>query len=582
MNSLRTAKRFVFPLLGLWVLLYASFSLKKPPLLDGIDSVQAEAAREMAVSGDWITPHVNGVRTFAVSPLVTWTTAASFRVFGVSDWAARLPLALLALWLFLLTLSLGSRLFLTPIAGFYAALILLTSGGVFLFGHLLYPAVPFTLFLTGAIYSFWRSLRLPSLGTAIGFALACALGMLTQGIYGVLLPVAIVVAFLAITKNLRHLLRWHPVIGILVFLVVSLPWPIALHMRNSGGAWGWITHNQMPLLLFWAFLFLWILPWCIFSVASIAGFAPARSNVRSNYVQPHEDKHHGHLLLIVWLVAVVAVFSFFERQEFMLVPALPAMALLAAGWLAADEAENRTAPSRLARTLAWIFFFGGLAVAIFAAVLCIRVPWQSSGTDIATLVRLHAGSHTLFFGHLRDLTTASVALFRIPLLIAAAALAAGVTANLIFRLKNKARLANCFLAGMMVFILIAAHIALNTFSPVISSAVLAEAIKPEVDAADIVVVQGQYEDASALGFYLEKRLHLFTPDGSGTLAQGNEASTVLENADSLARLWNGQGRVFLWTTPASVPSLPGAVYVVGSDGGHEIVSNQPNNGGAAF
>lgn len=578
MNSLRTAKRFVFPLLGLWVLLYASFSLKKPPLLDGIDSVQAEAAREMATSGDWIIPHVNGVPTFAVSPLVTWTTAASFRIFGVSDWAARLPLALLALWLFLLTLSLGSRLFLAPIAGFYAALILLTSGGVFLFGHLLYPAVPFALFLTGAMYCFWRSLRSKSMSTAVGFALACGFGFLTQGVYGVLLPVAIVVIFLALTKDLRHLLRWHPVAGVLVFLAIGLPWPIAWHMRNSFAAPGWMSQNQMPLLLFWAFLFLWILPWCIFSVASIVSGASAHSR----YIQPHEDKHHGHLLLMVWLIAVVAVFSFFERQEFMLVPALPAMALLAAGWLAAEEAANKTAPSRLAHVLAWIFFVAGVAVAIFAVVLCVRVPWQSSGTDIATLVRLHAGSHTLFFGHLRDLTTASVALFRIPLLIAVAALIAGVTTNLIFRLKNKARLANCFLAGMMVFILIAAHIALNTFSPVISSAVLAEAIKPEVDAADIVVVQGQYEDASALGFYLEKQLHLLTPDGFGTIAQENESSSVLENMDSLAKLWSGEGRVFLWTTPANIPSLPGEVYVVGSDGGHEIVSNQPNNGGAAF
>ncbi len=65
MNSLRTAKRFVFPLLGLWVLLYASFSLFKPPLLDGTDSIQAEAAREMALHGDWVTAHVNGVRYLA-------------------------------------------------------------------------------------------------------------------------------------------------------------------------------------------------------------------------------------------------------------------------------------------------------------------------------------------------------------------------------------------------------------------------------------------------------------------------------------------------------------------------------------
>ncbi|MFT4114870.1 ArnT family glycosyltransferase, partial [Silvibacterium sp.] len=116
MNSLRTAKRFVFPLLGLWILLYASFSLLKPPLLDGPDSLQAEAAREMSVTGDWITPHLDGVRSFAVAPLPTWLIAASFRLFGVTDWAARLPMAFAALGLFLLALALASRMCLTPVA----------------------------------------------------------------------------------------------------------------------------------------------------------------------------------------------------------------------------------------------------------------------------------------------------------------------------------------------------------------------------------------------------------------------------------------------------------------------------------
>lgn len=156
MNSLRTAKRFVFPLLGLWVLLYASFSLIKPPLIDGPDAVNAEAAREMAVTGDWVIPHINGVRSPQTPPLLIWATAACFRVFGVSDHTARIPLALAVLALFALTLTLGSRLFLTPVAGFYAALILVTSCGIFLFGHLLFPVVLLTLWLTLAVYFFWR------------------------------------------------------------------------------------------------------------------------------------------------------------------------------------------------------------------------------------------------------------------------------------------------------------------------------------------------------------------------------------------------------------------------------------------
>src|SRR5580698_8405843 len=116
MNNLRTAKRFAFPLLGLWVLLYASFSLMKPPLLDGTDAVQAEAAREMATQGHWLVPYVNGVRAPGLSPFLLWSTAGSFKLFGVSDWAARLPQAFFALALFVMTLVLGSRLFLTPLA----------------------------------------------------------------------------------------------------------------------------------------------------------------------------------------------------------------------------------------------------------------------------------------------------------------------------------------------------------------------------------------------------------------------------------------------------------------------------------
>src|SRR5580698_6649986 len=207
MNSLRTAKRFAFPLLGLWFLLYASFSLLKPPLLDGTDSVQAETAREMATSGDWITPHFDGVRYIAVSPLLTWMTAASFKLFGFSDWAARLPIAFVALTLFIVTLALGSRMFLTPVAGFYSALILLTSYGIFLFAHTLYPELLLTLWGVLAMYFFWRSLRKPNVETAVGFAASCALGFLSMGSAGFVLPMATALLFLFFTRNLRHLAR---------------------------------------------------------------------------------------------------------------------------------------------------------------------------------------------------------------------------------------------------------------------------------------------------------------------------------------------------------------------------------------
>ncbi|MBB6146471.1 4-amino-4-deoxy-L-arabinose transferase-like glycosyltransferase [Silvibacterium bohemicum] len=582
MNSLRTAKRFWLPLLGLWFLLYASFSLLKPPLLDGVDSVQAEAAREMATAGDWITPHLDGVRYLSVSPLLTWATALSFKLFGVTDWAARLPLAFAALALFIVTLALGARMFLTPVAGFYSALILITSSGIFLFSHLLYPQVVLTLWVTAALYFFWRSTRAPSLGTALGFALCCALGTLTQGPAGVILPLATVVLFLFFTRNLSHLLRWHPVIATAVFLAIALPWRLAVHSANPRRPYFsalprvWNT----PLLLFWAFLLLFLLPWSFFSIAALTRIP------RLLFTRPVaaagaklDCKQQAQILLVLWLVVTTLFFSFWNRHEFSALPALPALAILAAGWLAEDEAS----PSPLGRIFAWIFAVLGIATAFAAVVLALHAPFPGFAVDIATLLHLHSG-HRLFFGYLRDLTLASMGAFRIPLLVAAAALAAGVVANLVFRLRGHARLANCFLAGMMAFLLIAAHIALNTFSPVFSSAILAEAIKPEVGAGDAVVIQGRYEDASALGFYLEKRiLILNTP--AGDLAPGSSASDappVFVDLNDLAKLWNGPGRVFLWTTPDAAPQLPAQSYLIGRDGGHQIVSNEPNNGGAAF
>ena len=159
MASLRTAKRFVFPLLGLWVLLYASFSMVKPPLLDGADALSAEIGREMLTAGHWITPWANGFRYAHHSPLLYWTIAWSFGLFGVSDWAARLPVALATLGLFTATFSLGRRIFHAPAAAFYATLALMTSYGVFLFGHLLLPDVFLCLWTTLAINCFWRSLE---------------------------------------------------------------------------------------------------------------------------------------------------------------------------------------------------------------------------------------------------------------------------------------------------------------------------------------------------------------------------------------------------------------------------------------
>src|SRR6201996_8015630 len=95
--------------MALWLLLYGSFTLAQPPLLDDADSVHAEVAREMVARHDWTTLYANGIRYLEKAPLLYWSMAATFRCFGVHTWSARLPLALYTLPLLLAVFALGRR-----------------------------------------------------------------------------------------------------------------------------------------------------------------------------------------------------------------------------------------------------------------------------------------------------------------------------------------------------------------------------------------------------------------------------------------------------------------------------------------
>src|SRR6187402_1816857 len=111
MNTHPQSRRNLFVLLVLWFVLYATFALFTPPLLDDADSVHAEVAREMIQRHDPVTLYANGIRYLEKAPVLYWSMAASMRVFGVGTAQARLPLAIFALLLFLLTETFARRAF---------------------------------------------------------------------------------------------------------------------------------------------------------------------------------------------------------------------------------------------------------------------------------------------------------------------------------------------------------------------------------------------------------------------------------------------------------------------------------------
>jgi 4-amino-4-deoxy-L-arabinose transferase-like glycosyltransferase len=595
--AIAAQKKIILTLAALWLLLYSSFTLFSPPLLDDADSVHAEVAREMVLRHDWITLYANGIRYLEKAPLLYWSMAASFTIFGPQDWAARLPLALATLALFLVVYSAGRRLFASDTAGFYAALILLTSFGIFIYTRILIPDVIVCLWISLAMLMFWISLEQPqpSRATAWGFAVACALGVLTKGLIGIVFPVGIVFIFLFLNRNLGHLKRWHPVSSLFLFLVIALPWHIAAGVANPsqgkvhGFFWFYFINEHLlrylnrrvprdydtvPLLLFWALLGAFLVPWIAFVFRALVPVR-MRSSLRRVRLPRHDQACN---LLAIWAAFVMVFFSFSTRQEYYSLPALPPLALMIGGWLNREEKCSVRDPRRIAgRRIALVLFLLGATACIVAIFLAIRARPPLPGTDLSTLLTQNPGDYALSLGHVLDLSVRSMGAFRVPLILTAIALPVGTFANMIFRSINLIRLGNYALVAMMVVMLFASHSTLVTFSPVLSSKALADAIGPRLHPVDVVEINGEYEAGSTLGFYLRRQVRILNGRSSDLWygSQFHDAPGIFDDDASFRRLWNGPKRIFLWTPMDHVPALPAPAYAIAQSGGKEILSNQP-------
>jgi 4-amino-4-deoxy-L-arabinose transferase-like glycosyltransferase len=590
-------RKRILAVAALWLLLYSSFTLFDPPLLDDADSVHAEVAREMVQRHDWITLYANGIRYLEKAPLLYWSMAASFTLFGPHDWAARLPLAIATLALFLVVYSTGRRLFASDTAGFYAALILLTSFGIFIYTRILIPDVIVCLWLSLAMLFFWISLEQPqpSRATAFGFAAACALGVLTKGLIGVVFPLGIVFIFLVLNRNLEHLKRWHPVSSLFIFLIIALPWHIAAGIANPsqgqvhGFFWFYFINEHLlrylnrrvprdydtvPLLLFWVLLGAFLVPWIAFVFRALVPVR-MRSSLRRVRLPRHDQAWN---LLAIWAAFVMVFFSFSTRQEYYSLPALPPLALMIGGWLNREEKCSVRDPRRIAgRRIAVVLFLLGATASIIATYLAIRARTPPPGTDLSTLLTQNPGDYALSLGHFLDLSVRSMGAFRVPLILTAIALPVGTFANMIFRSINLIRLGNYALTAMMVVMLIAGHSVLVTFSPVLSSKALADAIESRLHPSDVVEINGEYEAGSTLGFYLRRQVRILN-GRSSDLWYGSlfpDAPGIFDDDATFRRLWNGPKRIFLWTPADHLPALPARAYAIAQSGGKEILSNQP-------
>ena len=178
--------------------------ISPPSLVDDVDAVHAQMSRTMLTSGDWVTAHLDGVPYLEKAPLLYWLIAGSYEIFGVHDWAARIPIALAAVGLCWLTAAFGIWAF-GQRAGFYAGLCMATGVGLFLFTRVLIPDVMLTLTIALAMWAFLRVLDEGEAHPRFwAFVLAASLGtgLLLKSLIAVVFPVAAAIIYLFLTRQL--------------------------------------------------------------------------------------------------------------------------------------------------------------------------------------------------------------------------------------------------------------------------------------------------------------------------------------------------------------------------------------------
>ncbi len=624
----RWSPRSVAILVLSWIVLQIG-GLFSPGLLDDVDSIYIEIAREMLRRHDFITPYINGVRFFDKPPLMYWMAAASMRIFGPYDWAARIPLALGVLALLLAVYALGIRLFssISPTGspdrgGFYAALAMATSIGPYLYTRFYIPDILLALWMTLAVHLFLIALdrlqpqfaepqnREPefqksALLPCLAFAAVMALNVLTKGLIGLVFPIGFVLFYLILTKQLHLLARLHLISGTAVFLAIAAPWHILAALRTPAiplpagmglpatGGWAWfylynehiarflghrIPHDygQVPIPLFWLLSALWIMPW----VAFLPGGLAEQIRTLRHRATTAVHQHQGALSLILWTLIVLGFFTLSSRQEYYNLPALPALALMAAGLLAQADARNTKARRS---ALAWSLWFLVPLTSLIAVVcgyFALTAPRAAKDTDIASLLAANPEFYNLSLGHLFDLTGDAMGLFRGPLTAVAVSMLAIGLGSYLLRRSGRTYAANLTLAAAMTVTLLAAHEGLARFYPILGSKELALAInKAGIQTNDLIILDGELTSGSTLVFYTGHQVHLINGNVNG-LWYGSfwpDAPHIFESEDGLRRLWSSPRRVFLFTyNPATrvrdlAPLAP--VHPLATAGGKTILTN---------
>ncbi|AOK00452.1 glycosyltransferase family 39 protein [Burkholderia vietnamiensis] len=333
-------------LVALAIVWFAPLGLRH--LIPSDEGRYAEMAREMFVTGDWITPRYNGYKYFEKPPLQTWLNALTFAWFGIGEWQARLYTGLASFAGVLLVGYTGARLF-NPLSGLLAAVVLACSPYWNLMGH--FNALDMGL-------AFWMALSLCALllaqrpglraGSVRGWMWVCwaamAFAVLSKGLVGLILPGAVLVLYTLIARDWALWKRLYLVSGLVIFFAIVTPWFVLVQQRNPEFFNFFFVVQQFrryltpeqnrpgPFYYFVPVLLVGFLPW----------LSVAWQSIRHALRMPRQP--NGFSPMLVLLVWSAFIFLFFSASHSKLIsyvlPIAPSLALIIGAYLPLMSAER--------------------------------------------------------------------------------------------------------------------------------------------------------------------------------------------------------------------------------------------------
>jgi 4-amino-4-deoxy-L-arabinose transferase-like glycosyltransferase len=324
---------FILILIALCMTLFF-FCLGARPIWDIDEGAHASTSRDMVLSGDWITPTYNGQPFYDKPILHNWLVAFSFLVFGFTEFAARLPSAVLASGCVMITYLLGKKMF-GPLIGFLGGVILATAVEFVILSRTVVHDISLVFFMTLALYLFYLVYTEDrhKIRNLLIFYAALGLAVLSKGPVGLALPAMTIGLYLVFKKDLAFIKQMKIGYGFLIFVAVASPWYILISLKNPDYAGYFFIEQNLgsflssdprhpePFYFYIPVLFGGFFPWsCFLPLALICA-------VRKRF----HSVSQGTALLGIWFAVVFIFFSTAgSKLPTYILPLFPAASLLVA------------------------------------------------------------------------------------------------------------------------------------------------------------------------------------------------------------------------------------------------------------